>query len=249
MKGKFRTSIWVIPMLAVVVALGALAMFASLNHFSANPAEADVTSTNIPVKLSNRGLGQTATYTGGPFSSNTDLTGGASQLTFTFPAGVNVAGVTGSEVNNVAATSSVAGQVVTVTVPQNLAANTDITVEMPGAVNPGTYSSSLTLTVDDDPGGAPARATAPIPLANFTGAVPGDNIVAQTDGIASPNTAGQLAEYQFTFIVGQNLPANVGEMRITFDKDTLVPDLISQNGVQFQADLLTNALGTGNVGI
>jgi hypothetical protein len=249
MKGKFRTSIWVIPMLAVVVALGALAMSASLNHFSANPAEADVTSTNIPVKLSNRGLGQTATYTVGPFSSNTDLTGGASQLTFTFPAGVNVAGVTGSEVNNVAATSSVAGQVVTVTVPQNLAANTDITVEMPGAVNPGTYSSSLTLTVDDDPGGAPARATAPIPLANFTGAVPGDNIVAQTEGIASPNTAGQLAEYQFTFIVGQNVPANVGEMRITFDKDTLVPDLISQNGVQFQADLLTNALGTGNVGI
>jgi hypothetical protein len=68
------------------------------------------------------------------------------------------------------------------------------------------------------------------------------------EGIASPDTAGQLAEYQFTFTVDQNIPANVGEVRIAFDKDTLVPDLISQNGVQFQASLLTNALGTGNPG-
>jgi hypothetical protein len=242
--------IWAIPALALAMALGVLAMIVSLNHFSARPAQADISpSANIPVELSDRGLGQTATYSVGPFSSNTALTGGVSTLTFTFPVGFNVTGATtGSQVNNTAATVGVTGQVVTVTAPQNIGANTNITVELAGIVNPNTYNVTHTITVDDDAGGAPARPTSPIPLANFTGAVPGADVTATTDGIASPNTAGQLAEYQFTFVVNQNIPANIGEVRITFDKDTLVPDLIPQNGIQFQADLLTNALGQGNIG-
>ena len=103
-------------------------------------------------------------------------------------------------------------------------------------MNPTAPTGILVITVDDAPGGAAARSTAPIPLANTS------------FGLASPDTAGQLAEYQFTFFVNQNVAGNVGEVRVVFDKDTLAPALISQNGVQFQADLLTNALGTGNVG-
>jgi hypothetical protein len=233
MKGKSRTPIWLIPVLALLVALGALAMFASLNHFSASPTEADITpATDILLELSDTLVNQRATYTVGPFTSDQDLGAGA-QLTFTFPAGVNVAGVTGSTVNGAAATSAVAGQVVTVTVPQEIAAGADIAVELPGVVNPADVDVGG-ITVDDTAGG-PVGTTVDIPVANV-------------EGIASPDTAGQLAEYQFTFTVDQNIPANVGEVRITFDRDTLVPDLISQTGVQFQASILTNALGTGNVG-
>ena len=237
MKGKFRTPIWVIPVLAVVVALGALAMFASLNHFSASPAEADISpATGIPVAVDNAALGQTATYTVGPFTSDQALSAGTSTLTFTFPPDADVSEVTGSTVNTVAATATPTGQTVTVTVPQNIAPGTNITVAMGGIVNPTAPTGILVITVDDAPGGAAARSTAPIPLANTS------------FGLASPDTAGQLAEYQFTFFVNQNVAGNVGEVRVVFDKDTLAPALISQNGVQFQADLLTNALGTGNVG-
>jgi hypothetical protein len=131
MKGKFRTPIWVIPVLAVVVALGALAMVASLNHFSANSVEADISpATGIPVAISNAALGQTATYTIGPFTSDQALTGGTSTLTFTFPPDVDVSEVTGSTVNTVAATTTDTGQTVTVTVPQNIAPGTNITVAM-----------------------------------------------------------------------------------------------------------------------
>ncbi|HZA25359.1 MAG TPA: IPT/TIG domain-containing protein, partial [Dehalococcoidia bacterium] len=187
----------------------------------------------------------------GPFTSSLNLTADTSQLTFTFPAGVDVSGVTALVFNGVtprvngvaAATSSVTGQVVTVTVPQNIAAGTDITVELPRVVNPATAGVGG-ITVDDT-AGAPVGTTVGIPVTSVS---PQPAPQEEVEGIASPDTAGQLAEYQFTFSVAQNIPANVGEVRVIFDKDTLVPDLISQNGVQFQASLLTNALGTGNVG-
>ena len=137
MKGKFRTPIWVIPVLAVVVALGALAMFASLNHFSASPAEADISpATGIPVAVDNAALGQTATYTVGPFTSDQALSAGTSTLTFTFPPDADVSEVTGSTVNTVAATATPTGQTVTVTVPQNIAPGTNITVAMGGYREP-----------------------------------------------------------------------------------------------------------------
>ena len=110
MKGRFRTPIWVIPVLAVVVALGALAMFASLNHFSASPAEADISpTTGIPVAVDNTALGQIATYTIGPFTSDQALSAGTITLTFTFPPDADVSEVTGSTVNTVAATATDTG--------------------------------------------------------------------------------------------------------------------------------------------
>src|SRR5918996_5843822 len=189
MKGKSRIPIWVIPVLALVVAL---AMFVSLNHFFPSPAEADISpTTGIPLELSETLINQRSTYTVGPFTSSLNLTADTSQLTFTFPAGVNVAGVTGSTVNGVAATSSVAGQVVTVTVPQDIAAGADIAVELPGVVNPADVDVGG-ITVDDTAGG-PVGTTVDIPVANV-------------EGIASPDTAGGMGGYQFIFTVDQDIP-------------------------------------------
>jgi hypothetical protein len=70
--------------------------------------------------------------------------------------------------------------------------------------------------------------------------------------VASPTTAGELAEYVVTFsVVGsqtsQLMPANVAEVRITFDKDTFIPSSIPASAILMQASLVTNAaeIGTG----
>ncbi len=68
--------------------------------------------------------------------------------------------------------------------------------------------------------------------------------------VASPTTAGELAEYVATFGVtgaqtSQLMPANVAEIRITFDKDTLIPSSIPGSAVLIQSDLVTNASEIG----
>jgi hypothetical protein len=71
---------------------------------------------------------------------------------------------------------------------------------------------------------------------------------------ASPATAGELAEYVFTFAVTgvqtstvDALLANTGEIRITFDNDAQVPASIPASAVLVQASLVTGAaeIGTG----
>ena len=42
MKGRFGTPLWVIPVLAMVMAIGAFAVFAGINQFLADPAEASI---------------------------------------------------------------------------------------------------------------------------------------------------------------------------------------------------------------
>ena len=87
-----------------------------------------------------------------------------------------------------------------------------------------------------------ASALALLALLGILGVQPvsaGHNTVT-TSVTASPNTAGDLAEYTFTFNVSADIPANVGEVRVTFDKDTQVPASIGRTNFLMQADHLTN---------
>jgi subtilisin family serine protease len=61
---------------------------------------------------------------------------------------------------------------------------------------------------------------------------------------ASPPTAGDAARYTFTFGVGAALPANTGEIRVTFDKDVRVPVTMSRSSVLISATAVTNPSGS-----
>jgi hypothetical protein len=61
-----------------------------------------------------------------------------------------------------------------------------------------------------------------------------------------PDSAGDLAEYTFTFgvTVTADLPADIGEIRIVWDKDTQVPASIPASAVLIRANLVTNKSGS-----
>jgi hypothetical protein len=62
---------------------------------------------------------------------------------------------------------------------------------------------------------------------------------AATTSSNSPRTAGELAEFAFTFVVNGNLASGTGEIRITMDKDIPIPASIAASAVLIQANKLT----------
>ena len=253
MKGNIKAPIWIIPVLVLVMAVGAFAAYTSISHFT---AQADVSPTaNIPISSNLIGLGaEDVDFTIGPFETSVALPAD-STLTFVFPTGwtgtrgkTNVTG-SGTTVNGtpVTAPPTLDGtQTVVVRVPADISAGTDITVVVVGfgtPITPVTDVSLKLVSVTHSVGGATTGSTGPIPQSTLSGAaalatVP-DPAFSPTNGLSSPNTAGALAEQQFRFRVSSAVPANTGEIRITWDKDVGVPTFISRNSVFIQASILT----------
>ncbi|MBM3941908.1 MAG: hypothetical protein FJ316_03090 [SAR202 cluster bacterium] len=196
----------------------------------------------------------------------------ADTITVTFPTGTTVPSSFSSTCNCIsvgdggntpdpwATTVTVSGQAVTITVPALIeneasAGTANNTLEVGDTfliVFGGELSAFVadagitTLDLNTVSQGFLARKTtntltiqhnslSAVTSANFT--------VQRTEVVASPRTAGDLAEYSFTFTVTGNLPANTGEIRLTFDKDVQIPASINRSNVMMQANVLSGVPG------
>jgi hypothetical protein len=65
---------------------------------------------------------------------------------------------------------------------------------------------------------------------------------------AAPDEAGVLAEYRFTFVVTGTMTPAIGEIRITFDKDTLIPASLSRSNVLIKASRLSKNSPNATIG-
>ena len=63
MKGNLRAPIWIIPVLVLVMAIGAFAAVVALNHSTAPLAEADIKPDSVKVTLTDTDVGELSGYT------------------------------------------------------------------------------------------------------------------------------------------------------------------------------------------
>jgi hypothetical protein len=231
----------VVALLAIMLAV--LLPFAS----QPRPAEAAV-AAGFTVTLSDQNTDTNSSYTFAVDPTADFVTG--STLTVTFPSGTFVPDgaltVTGSTLAGVAVTgitgaASARSAVLTAGTIATVAGAGTGTIAVvigtaAGIKNPANSSDALKLKVKT----------------NVTGDTTDADSAAYRVGVlivASPTAAGDLAEYIFTFNVSANVPANTGEIKITWDKDTQIPSSISRANVLISAtSLLATDSTTGTTG-
>ena len=144
MKGNLRAPIWIIPVLVLVMAIGAFAAVVSLNHFNSPIAEADIGDESVTVVLTDLDAGDVSGYT---IKATVDGTAvvTAEDIIVTFPAGttnLSALKVTDVTLNGKNPTGiTVLGVDVTLTVPDDIAIGETLTIIFPvtaGIKNPPT---------------------------------------------------------------------------------------------------------------
>jgi hypothetical protein len=220
-----------------VVALLAIMLAVALLPFSGQPrpAEAALTAGFTVTLVTSADTDTVNSYSFGVVTSVSF--DDANTLTVTFPAGTSVPTgtltATGTTIEGVTVTSIVG--TTSSTAPSVLLTAGDITAisgtgtidvvigTAAGIKNPAVSSDALKLSVKTS-----IDTTAVLSAAYRVGVLI----------VASPTAAGDLAEYTFTFNVSANVPANTGEIRITWDKDTQIPASISRANVLISANRL-----------
>ena len=89
MKGNLRAPIWIIPVLVLVMAIGAFAAVVALNHSTAPLAEADIEAGSLRVTLTDPEVGEQSGYTFKATVEGTAVTEGHT-IVVTFPDGTTV---------------------------------------------------------------------------------------------------------------------------------------------------------------
>jgi hypothetical protein len=86
MKGNLRAPIWIIPVLVLVMAIGAFAAVVALNHSTAPLAEADIEAGSLTVTLTDKEVGKPSGYT---FKATVDMRAVITDasIVVTFPSG------------------------------------------------------------------------------------------------------------------------------------------------------------------
>ncbi len=156
-------------------------------------------------------------------STNGYLVGGTSQIIITFPSDtvVHSSPLSTVTVNGSAATATTAGQIVTVTVPTDLAGGSTVTVAIPNVsnnlINP-TSPASYTLQVHTSP--------QPNDITSSAYGI-GQSVTPVSVGTVtlSDNTVGVSSNYTITMTTSADGPLYSGasHIRITFPDDTFVP--------------------------
>ena len=125
MKGNLRAPIWIIPVLVLVMAIGAFAAVVALNHSTAPLAEADIAvDPRVTVELTDKDVGELSGYT----------------ITAT------VEGVTGVTVGNMITVTFPAGT----TAPEMLNEANGITMGDGGATDPAAVTAITVVPRDDE---------------------------------------------------------------------------------------------------
>jgi hypothetical protein len=86
MKGNLRAPIWIIPVLVLVMAIGAFAAVVALNHSTAPLAEADIKPDSVKVTLTDTDVGELSGYTITAIVGVTSVVP-TNMIRVTFPAG------------------------------------------------------------------------------------------------------------------------------------------------------------------
>lgn len=196
------------------------------------PPPSPVTVNSVTVNPTTTGLA--AAYTVGiTLGSSGDLSGGSGTITVTWPSNTTVPATIASSAITVNGTpaSSVAtnttGRFAVVTVPANLAANANVTLEVTAAAGIINPSTADTYTLQVKTSAQPVQATSP--AYNLQDPVP----VAVGNITAQPDTVSQVASYQIPLILGSQgaLTGGSGTVTITWPAGTSVPASIATTDV------------------
>jgi len=190
----------------------------TINSVNVSPATAGVVSAySIAITLGSSG----------------SLSGGSGTITVTWPANTSVPATIANSaitVNGLAASNvatNPANRFAVVTVPANLPANANVTLEISaaaGITNP-TAAGNYTLQVKTS--AQPSSATSPVYNLQVASPVVVDSITVQ------PDTTSRVASYQIPLTLGSQgaLSGGSGTITVTWPNDTSVPVAIATAGV------------------